>query len=128
MNLKFTELHWLLNYRSPLKLEYKVMMYNSLIKPIWMYGIQLWGSAKYSNIELIQRAQSKILRKITGAPWYIRNENLHNDLQVPLVREVFSNVKQKYLQKLTNHPNELAKALTNTTNVSRLRRNDLPTV
>lgn len=29
-----------------------------------------------SNIDIIEKAQSNILTTITGAPWYIRDENL----------------------------------------------------
>jgi len=37
------------------------LLYNSILKPIWTYGSQLWGNASNSNIDIIQRAQSKIL-------------------------------------------------------------------
>jgi hypothetical protein len=38
------------------------------MKPIWTYGIQLWGEASTSNIEILERFQSKALRLITDAP------------------------------------------------------------
>lgn len=124
MKLKFKSLHWLLNCKSPLSLDYKVLLYKTLIKPIWTYGSQLWGNASTSNIELIQRAQSKILRTITGAPWYIRNDNIHSDTEVPTVAEEIARYKQNYTLKLRTHPNELARALTNTRDSTRLKRND----
>jgi len=68
LKLKASRLHWLINARCPLSLEYKVLLYNSVLKPIWMYSSQLWGNASNSNIDIVQRAQSKILRTITGAP------------------------------------------------------------
>ncbi|KAJ4427260.1 hypothetical protein ANN_24878 [Periplaneta americana] len=39
-----------------------------ILKPIWTYGIQLWGTASNSNIEILQRYQSKTLRSIVTAP------------------------------------------------------------
>jgi hypothetical protein len=42
-------------------------------KPIWAYGIQLWGTASSCNIEILERFQSKALRMITDAPWYVPN-------------------------------------------------------
>jgi hypothetical protein len=36
-------------------------------KPIWTYGIQLWGTASTSNIEILERFQSKALRMIVDA-------------------------------------------------------------
>ena len=37
----------------------------SVLKPVWTYGIELWGCASKSNIVVIQRYQSKLLRSIT---------------------------------------------------------------
>jgi hypothetical protein len=36
----------------------------------------------------MQRSQSKILRMITNAPWYVTNQTLHEDLNVPYITEV----------------------------------------
>ena len=36
-----------------------------VIKPIWSYGIELWGCASKSNIVIMHRSQSKILRAIS---------------------------------------------------------------
>jgi hypothetical protein len=33
----------------------------TMLKPIWIYGIQLWGTASNSNIKILQRFQSKAL-------------------------------------------------------------------
>jgi len=41
LKLKASSLHWLINARSPVSLEYKDLLYNSELKPIWMYGSQL---------------------------------------------------------------------------------------
>jgi len=76
LKLKANYLHWLINAGSPLSLDHKVLLYNSVLKPIWTYGAQLWGNTSISNIDIKQRAQTKILRTITGAPWCVRNENI----------------------------------------------------
>jgi len=56
-------------------------------KPIWTYGILLWGSASPSNIEILPKIPNKVLRTIDNAPWYIPNKLLHTDLQIPTIRE-----------------------------------------
>jgi hypothetical protein len=33
----------------------------TILKPIWTYGIQLWGTASTSIIEILERFQSKAL-------------------------------------------------------------------
>ncbi|KAH8366867.1 hypothetical protein KR084_010520 [Drosophila pseudotakahashii] len=111
---------------APLCLDFKVLLYNSTLKPVWTYGSQLWGNASSSNIDIIQRAQSKILRTITGAPWYVRNDNIHRDLGILPVKDEILKQKASYLTKLTSHPNQLARGLARVSYRTRLQRNDLP--
>ena len=127
LKLKSSSLHWLKNQQSRLALEYKVLLYNTIIKPIWTYGVQLWGNASKTNIDVIQRSQSRILRIITGAPWYIRNENIHKDLNIPLVKNEICRLQTNYKLKLELHPNPLARHLMNAAVTTRLP-NDLPTI
>jgi hypothetical protein len=39
----------------------------------FLYGIQLWGSAAKSHLESLERFQSKVLRILTDAPWFVPN-------------------------------------------------------
>jgi hypothetical protein len=43
LNLKAKQMHWLLGRRSTLSIESKLLLYKAVLKPIWTYGIQLWG-------------------------------------------------------------------------------------
>jgi hypothetical protein len=58
---------------------------------IWTFGIQLWGAASTSNIDILERFQSKALRMIVDAPWYVPKTVIRRNLQitnsVALVRE-----------------------------------------
>jgi hypothetical protein len=65
---KTRELNWLIGRSSPLTLENKILIYKTVLKPVWTYGIELWGCASKSNIAIIQRYQSKLLRTMTDAP------------------------------------------------------------
>jgi len=47
-------------------LKTKFQIYKSLIKPMWTYGLQLWGNAKKTNLNKIKTVQNKSLRKITN--------------------------------------------------------------
>jgi hypothetical protein len=48
--------------------EEKILTYKTILKPIWIYGIQLWGTASTSNIEVLEYFQSKVLHMIVDAP------------------------------------------------------------
>ena len=113
----------LLNPRSPLSLENKLLIYKFIIKPIWTYGIQLWGTASNSNIEILQRFQSKVLRKITHSPWFVTNNRLHADLKIPTVKEEIHFRMLSYKSRIEIHPNPLAANLmSNMSTFRRLRR------
>lgn len=124
IKLKLTQLNWLLNAHSHLSLDNKIILYKSMIKPIWTYGIQLWGTASASNIEKLQRRQAKFLRQITQAPWYVRNANIHKDLNIPTVNEEIRTYCSKYIVKITAHQNPLARDLLSFSGHTRLKRVD----
>jgi hypothetical protein len=67
------KMYWLLGHKSKLSTSNKLLKYKTILKPIWTYGIQLCGTASNSNIEILERFQSKALRKIVDAPWYVQN-------------------------------------------------------
>jgi hypothetical protein len=68
LGLTFTKMHWLLGRKSQLSTTNKLLLYKTTLKPIWTYGIQFWGTASTSNIEILERFRSKVLRMIVDAP------------------------------------------------------------
>lgn len=90
------------NENSKLSLENKILLFKS----IWTYGIQIWGSASTSNIEIIQRYQSTLLRKMTCAPLYVATQVLNNIIiiiktwQFRQLNHKFLISAKKYLDKL----------------------------
>lgn len=120
--LKYREVHWLLGRKSKLPIKYKLLIYNQTIKPVWLYGIQLWGCAKQRNIQIIQIFQNKILREIVNAPWYVRNRDLHRDLLIPAVTEEIKSYAQKHKVRLEHHVNPEASQLLYSTGPRRLQR------
>jgi hypothetical protein len=83
LGLSLTKLYWLLGHKSKLSTNNKLLIYKVILKPIWTYGIQLWGTTSNSNIEILERFQSKVLRLIVDATWYVSNSVIRKDLQIP---------------------------------------------
>jgi hypothetical protein len=54
-------MHWLLGTSSTLPIETKLLLYKAVLKPIWTYGIQVWGTGSNSNYEIFQRFKSRTL-------------------------------------------------------------------
>jgi len=43
----------LLGKNPKISLKSKLLLYKTLLKPMWFYGIQLWGAAKKTNTKKI---------------------------------------------------------------------------
>jgi len=120
---KMRKLYWLVGRRSTLDLTSKRLLYIAIIKPIWTYGIQLWGCASKSNIEVIQRCQNIALRTIVAAYRYDRNEIIHRDLNISSIQDEIKKFANKHAKKLELHPNASAKQLLdNSQDIRRLKR------
>ena len=80
---KLKKFYWLIGRRSNLNVQSKITLYKAILKPVWIYGIQLWGTGSNSYIEILQRLQSKTPRSLIVAPWYVTNETI----QIPTVKK-----------------------------------------
>jgi len=83
----------------------------------------LWGSASNSNIEILERFQSKVLRIITDAPWDVSNVVIKRELNGLIGQTRSAQTSVTYRQRLDDHPNRLAKSLLQRTTYNlRLKR------
>jgi len=73
-----------LNRRSDLSIRNGVLLYKQLIRPTIDSARPALSSATRSHVRRLQVLQSKSLRLATGAPWYVSNKQIHEDLGVPL--------------------------------------------
>jgi hypothetical protein len=65
------------------------------------YERRLWGMASTSNIEILERFQSKVLRMIVDAPWHVSNTGIRRDLQIPTVKEEIHLYSSQYSARLS---------------------------
>jgi hypothetical protein len=126
LDLKLRKLYWIIGRKSQLSLSNKLLVYKAILKPIWTYGIQLWESASKSNLEILERLQSKVLRLITDAPRYVPNAVIKRDLQVLTVKQEVRNHSVTYCQRLDDYPNSLVKTLFHRTNCNRMLKRHYP--
>lgn len=126
IKLKCRQIYWLVGYQSPLSLNNKRLVYESIIKPIWLYGIQVWGCTKQSNRNIIQKCQNKFLRLITKAYRYVSNSEIHKDLKIKMINEVVEEYAGKHKKRLLNHTNVEAIQLLDTTHETRRLKRTKP--
>ena len=108
LNQKYLQMCWLIGRYSSLSIKCKLLIYQQILKPVWMYGCQLWGCASVSTINKIQVIQNKILRNIIQVPNYYPTKNLHDELEMPLVNTVIQQMSSAHFNRLRVHPNQEA--------------------
>lgn len=123
LDLRYRELYWLIGRNSTLSIQNKILIYNQVLKPRWCYGIQICGCARQTHLNSFQTFQNKVLRNMVNAPWYIRNLDLHRDLEIPSVMEVVRKYAHKHRARLSQHVNaEASQLIENQPAIRRLQR------
>jgi hypothetical protein len=101
----------LLSRRSGLSIRNGVLLYRQLIRPMMDYACPVWRSAARSHIRKLQVLQSKCLRIATGAPRYISNRQIHEDLGVSLFADQIRALTESFDSKLVDAGNPLVRQL-----------------
>ncbi|KAI4474511.1 hypothetical protein M0804_014816 [Polistes exclamans] len=108
IRIKRRQMAWLTGKKSKLSIKNKLLIYKTIIKPIWTYGLPLWGIAAKSHITKLEVQQSITLRTIVNAPWYIHNEDIRKDLNIPTIEEEITKSTYRYKKRIDTHINPLA--------------------
>lgn len=105
---RLSQLYPILNRKSPLKHECSLLIYTSLLRSTLTYACTVWGAASNSIIKKVQVFQNKMLRIITNAPWFIRNTQLHNELQIPTIQTFIKKCIKNFNSKLSECPGAMS--------------------
>jgi hypothetical protein len=62
-------MYWPLGLKSKLSTNNRILIYKAILQPICTYGIQLWGTASTSNIEILEHFEPSVMLMILDAPW-----------------------------------------------------------
>nr|CAD7434834.1 unnamed protein product [Timema monikensis] len=99
--------------RSALSTRNGLTLYKQLLRPILDYACPAWGHLADTYMRRMQAFQSVCLRIIVGAPWYVRNETLHRDLDMPTIKDHFRKLAQSFYARLPGATNPLIQGLGN---------------
>jgi len=99
----------LLNRKSDLSVRNGVLLYKQLIHPMMDYSCPAWRSAARSHVWRLQVLQSKCFRLATGAPWYVSNRQIHEDLGVPQFADHIRALTGSFDSKLADVENPLVR-------------------
>lgn len=106
-NKRWHQLLPLVKYSHSLNIKTKLHIYLTMIRPILTYACPIWGSASKTNTAKIQTFQNSCLRTIVKAPWYIPNNQIHNELGVLPIPNYFIQISTKFYNKINNIPSAI---------------------
>ena len=88
------------------------------------YSCVVFSHARTRHLHRLQTLQNRYLRKITGAPWFVRNARLHVDLRVPTIGQFMKRISTRFFESAVRHRNPLVQAAAKYTpsRISRIRR------
>lgn len=81
------------------------------IKPLWSYGIQVWGPTRNSDLEILEGFHNKLLRILVGILWFVPTHIILKDLKLPIIGEKAVKLVHRYITRLEDHPNLLSREL-----------------
>jgi hypothetical protein len=96
----FWALNYLLSKRSRLNMGNKLLLYKAVIRPQLAYGAAVWGHACKTHMQIIERFQNVLLRKITRAPWFVRNSIIRSDIQTPTMSDYTKSLAKTFFADL----------------------------
>ena len=79
-------------------------MYKSCIRPVLLYGAQVWSPAALSYIKTLQWLQNKALKIIYNLPSDYPIKELHISANIPLISTVFQQLLDNYNTEDHNNP------------------------
>ncbi|GFW71097.1 RNA-directed DNA polymerase from mobile element jockey [Trichonephila clavipes] len=97
----------LISRRSKLAIRHKVLLFNSIIRPVMCYGSQIFGSAGMCHLKKLHTLTNSFLRQIVNASWFVRNEVIYRDLKIKPFLPYIKNLSKRFFDNLPNIPNEL---------------------
>lgn len=74
----------LLNRGSPLPVKVKVTIFLMIVRAVLMYASTSWWALLCKTMrQKVEACQSKAIRRIMGAPWFVANDVIRSSLGVP---------------------------------------------
>ncbi|GFT43336.1 RNA-directed DNA polymerase from mobile element jockey [Trichonephila clavipes] len=99
-------LNCLISRKCKLPIRHKVLLYKLFLRPILLYASPIWASAAVTHLKKLHVSQNKHLRKLTNAPWFVRNEILYKDLKIDPILDFIKNQSKKFFDRLPQIPNQ----------------------
>ncbi|GFV95887.1 RNA-directed DNA polymerase from mobile element jockey [Trichonephila clavipes] len=71
-----------------------------------LYASPIWAGAAVTRLKRLHTFQNIQLRRAANAPWFVRNEVLHKDLNVPPLLDFIKKESENFFNRLPQISNE----------------------
>ena len=100
-------LYPLLNRKSNLSPQNKKLLYITLIRPVLTYACEVWNFTSQTNFNKLQVTQNKFLRLIGKFRMFTPINEIHEALNVDMIKKYVKNRTENYFDKIIHHKNKL---------------------
>ncbi|CAK1588831.1 unnamed protein product [Parnassius mnemosyne] len=100
-------LNSMLGRHSKMSLRNKRTLYKVCIRPVMTYSAPIFAHANDKIINELQVVQNLFCRRATNAPWYVRNADLHRDLEIPTIQQCLKKFSENFFKVSESHTNTL---------------------
>jgi len=101
---KTYKLYPIINKKSALSIDCGLVVYKALILPTLTYACPIWNSAARTNFNKLEIVQNKFLRRIIKAPWFVSNNQIQHELDIPPIKEYINHLAQTFFSSLPQSP------------------------
>lgn len=115
-------LYPIINRKSKFRVKCATLVYKSILRPLVTYGCVIWGTASKTNIKKVQTFQNKVLRIAVNAQWFVRNKQIHRELNVPQIEDFIKSCAKTFFQNINNCASARNLNLSEKTRNNRLRK------
>ena len=98
-------LYPLINTKSKLSVQNKLLIYKTIVRPVISYGCPVWSNiceSKYYNLQIIQ---NKFLRMIGNYPRYKFLIDMHNELGIEYIKNYIIKLTRKFFSQIEETTN-----------------------
>jgi hypothetical protein len=95
--------------KRKMSIRNKLVLYKSIIRPVMTYASVVWGHASASQLNKLQVIQNRFLRSAFNSPWFVRNNQLHREANLPMLKEFLHEIALRSFEKAKVHENPLVR-------------------
>lgn len=105
------KLYPLLNPKSKMSLNNKIKIIKAIMTPIATYASEIWYQASDNTRLKVQQKLNKYIRLAANAPWYVSNDQIRTELNIPTLETQIHSRTLNTINKIATHSNQTVREI-----------------